>query len=62
MEEVKHQKVWSFQIGTQEGLNVAIYIIIGFQQQDQQGSQKLNIVSFCRLPVISAQCVIGTEK
>ena len=39
-----------------------VWIIIGFQQQDRQDSQNLNNDTFCRLPVVSAQCVIGTEK
>ena len=43
-------------------MNVPIWIIIGLQQQDRQNSQNLNSDTFCRLPVVSAQCVIGTEK
>ena len=43
-------------------MNVPIWIFIGFQQQDRQGSQNLNNDAFCRLPGVSAQCVIGTEK
>ena len=49
-------------MASQEGMNVPIWIIIGFQQQDRQNSQNLNNDTFCRLPVVSAQCVIGTEK
>ena len=36
--------------------------IIGFQQRDRQDSQKLNNDTFCRLPVVSSQCIIGTEN
>ena len=43
-------------------MNVPIFIIIGFQQQDRQDSQNLNNDTFCRLPVVSAHCIIGTEK
>ena len=43
-------------------MNVPIWIIIGFQQQDRQGSQNLKKGTFFRLPVVSAQCIIGTEK
>ena len=43
-------------------MNVPIWINIGFQQQDRQDSQNLNNDTFCRLPVVSAQCVFGTEK
>ena len=38
MREVKSQKVWHFQIGFQEGINIPIFIIIGFQQQDGEKS------------------------
>ena len=62
MKEVKNQNVWNFELGSQENMNVPIWIIIGFQQQDRQDSQNLNNDTFCRLPVVSAQCVIGTEK
>ena len=37
-------------------------IIIGFQQQDRENSQNPNNDTFCRLPVSSAQFIIGTEK
>ena len=35
---------------------------MGFQQRDRQDSQYLNDDTFCRLPVNSAQCIIGTEN
>ena len=62
MKQVNNQNVWNFELGSQENMNVPIWVIIGFQQQDRQDSQNLNIDTFCRLPVISAQCIIGTEK
>ena len=62
MKEVNNQKIWNFELGSQENMNVPIRIIIGFQQQDRQDSQNLNNDTFCRLAVVSAQCVIGTEK
>ena len=43
-------------------MKVPIWINIGFQQQDRQDSQSLNNDTFCRLPLVSAQCIIGTEK
>ena len=43
-------------------MNVPIWIIIGFQQQDRQDCQILNNDTFCRLPVVSAQGIIGTEN
>ena len=62
MKEVNNQNLWNFELGSQEGMNVPIWIIIGFQQQDRQDSQNLNNDAFCRLPVVSAQCIMGTEK
>ena len=42
MKEVNNQKIWNFELGSQENMNVPIWIIIGFQQQDRQDSQNLN--------------------
>ena len=41
---------------------VPIWIIIGFQQRDRQDSQNMKNDAFCRLPVVNAQCIIGTEN
>ena len=62
MKEVNTQNLWSFELGTQEGINVPIWIIIGFQQSHRQHDQNLNKDTFYRPPVTSAQCIIGTEK
>ena len=62
MKEVNNQNVWNFELGSQENMNVPIWIVIGFQQRDRQDSQNLNNDTFYRLPVVSAQCIIGTEK
>ena len=62
MKQVNNQNLWNFELGSQETMNVPIWIIIGFQQQDRQDSQNLNNDTFYRLPDVSAQCVIGTEK
>ena len=61
MKEVKTQKFWSFELGTQEGINIPTRIFVVFQQNDRQQDQNLNNDFFVRLPVISAQVVIGTE-
>ena len=62
MKEVNNQNVWNFELGSHENMNVPIWVIIGFQQRDRQDSQNLNNDTFFRLPVVSAQCIIGTEK
>ena len=39
MKEVNTQNLWTFELGTQEGINVHIWVIIGFQQSDRQHDQ-----------------------
>ena len=62
MKEVITQNFWTFELGTQEGVNVPIWIYVAFQQHDRQHDQTLNNDTFYRMPVTSAQCIIGTEK
>ena len=62
MKEVNTQNFWIFELGTQEGINIPTWIFIAFQQNDRQHDQNLNNDTFVRLPVISAQAVIGTER
>ena len=62
MKEVNTQNFWTFELGTQEGINIPTWVFVAFQQNDRQHDQKLNNDTFVRLPVISAQVVIGTER
>ena len=62
MKKVNTQNIWNFELGTQEGLNVPTWINVGFQQSDRQNSQNEKKDSFYRPAVMSAQCIIGTEK
>ena len=62
MKEVNTQNVWTFELCTQEGVNIPTWIFVAFQQNDRQHDQNLNNDTFARLPVISAQVVIGTER
>ena len=62
MKEVNTQNVWIFELGTQEGVNIPTWVFVGFQQNDRQHDQNLNNDTFVRLPVISAQVIIGTER
>ena len=62
MKEVKTHNFRSFEIGTQEGINLPIWIFTAFQQSDTQHDQNLNNDTFVRLPIRSAQCFIGTDK
>ena len=62
MKEVYTQNFWTFELGTQESINIPTWIFVAFQQNDRQHDQNLNNDTFVRLPVISAQVVIGTER
>ena len=62
MKEVNTQNFWTFELGTQESINIPTWIFVAFQQNDRQHDQNLNNDTFVRLPVISAQVVIGTER
>ena len=62
MKEVNTQNFWTFELSTQEGVNVPIWVFVAFQQHDRQHDQTLNNDIFYRMPVSSAQCIIGTEK
>ena len=62
MKEVNTQNVWTFEQGTQEGVSIPTWIFVAFQQNDRQYDQNLNNDTFVRLPVISAQVIIGTER
>ena len=62
MKEVNTQSIWTFELGNQEGVNVPIWVYVAFQRHDRQHDKTLNNDTFYRLPVTSAQCIIGTEK
>ena len=62
MKEVNTQNFWTFELGTQEGINIPTFIFVAFQQNDRQHDQNLNNDTFVRLPAISAQVVISTER
>ena len=62
MKEVYIQNHWNFELGSQINMKVSIWIFIGFQQRAIQDSQNINNDTFCRLPVTSAQPIIGMQK
>ena len=62
MKEVNTQNLWTFKLGTQEGINVPIWVFVAFQQNVRQNDPDLNNDTFCRPLVTSAQCIVGTEK
>ena len=42
LKEVNSQNLWTFELGTQEGKNFPIWILVGLQQSDRQHNQYLN--------------------
>ena len=62
LKEVNTQNFWTFELRTQEGIYVPIWVFVVFQQLDRQNDQNINNDTFVRLPVISAQVVIGTRR
>ena len=62
MKEVNTKNFWNFELRTQGGIYIPIWIFVVFQQNDRQHDQNLNNDTFVRLSVISAQVVIGTER
>ena len=62
MKEVSTQNFGTFELRTQEVVNIPIWIIVGFQHRDRQDSQNLNNDASYRPPVTSAQGVVSAEK
>ena len=62
MKEVNTQNFWTFELRTQEGINIPSWIFTVFRQTDREHDQNINNDTFCKLPVTSAQCILGTEK
>ena len=62
MKKVNIQSIWNFELRPQEDINVPIWIFVVFKQSDRESDQNLKNDTFCRLPVTSAQSIIGLEK
>ena len=62
MNDVKNQNLWNFELGSQESMNVLTWNITRFPQRALPDSLYLNNDTFCRLPIVNAQCIFGTEK
>ena len=62
LKEVSTQRPWIFELGTQEGLNVRIWVFAGFQQMVRKKTQHLNNNNFYGPPVTSAHVLIGKKR
>ena len=59
MKKVNTQNFWNFELGVQEGIKVPKWIFLVFQQNDMHYNQNLSKETFYRIPVTSAQCIVG---
>ena len=48
MKEVKTQNFWTFELGTQEGIDIPTWIFVAFQQNDRQHDQNLKKRHLCQ--------------
>ena len=62
LKEVNSQNLWNFELGSLQNMDVPIWKSIAIEQRGRQDSQNLNNDTLCKLPVIGAQFIIGTEK
>ena len=50
IKQLKTQSFWTFELGSQQGNNVPVWIYVIFQQSDRQHNQNLNNDTFYRMP------------
>ena len=62
MKDVTTENNWTFEFGVGDGIDITIYVIVGFMQGDQFNQQHQNNDTFYRPSVVNAQCLIGSEK
>ena len=62
MKDVTTEKNWTFEFGVGEGVDLPIYVIVGFMQRDQFNQQHQNKDTFYKPSVVNAHCIIGSEK
>ena len=62
MKVVTTEKFWTCELGVGDGIDVPIYVIVGFKQKDQFNQQHQYVDVSNRLSVVIAQCIIGSQK
>ena len=62
MKDVTTEINWTFELGVGDGIDIPIYVVVGFMQRDQFNQQHQNNDTFYRPGVLNAQCTIGSEK
>ena len=54
--------MWTFELGLQSGVDVPIYVMVGFLQRHQLHQRQRNNDTVYRPTVVNAQCKISIEK
>ena len=62
MKDVTTENNWFFELGVGDGIDLPIYVIVGFLPRDQFNQQHQNNDTFYRPSVVNAQCTHGSEK
>ena len=62
MKDVTTESNWTFELGIGDGIDILIYVIVGFMQRDQFNQQHQKNDTLYKPGVVDAQCIIGSEK
>ena len=62
MKVVTTENNWTFELGIGDGVNVPIYVMVGFMQRDQFDQQLQKNDTFYRPSAVNAQYIIGSQK
>ena len=62
MKVVTTENNWSFDLGVGDGIDIPIYVIVGFMQRDQFNQKHQNNDTIYRPSVVKTQCIVGSEK
>ena len=62
MKDVTTENNSGFELGIEDGIDLPIYVIVGFMHRHQFNQQHQNINTFYRPSVVNAQCIFVSEK
>ena len=62
MKHVATENNWIFELGVGDGIDIPIFVVVGFMQSDQLNQQHQHNDTFHRPSVVKSQCFIGSDK
>ena len=62
MKDVTTENNWIFELGVGNGIDIPIYVIVGFMQRDHFNQQHQSKDTFYRPSVVNSECIIGSGK